>query len=527
MRRSTVSVAAAVLLAGCRAPVVPGIASSATAARANGGSPSCPRAWERTYRYLLGSRPVGAARVRRDGDAWLGEDDLSSVGLRLETRTVLDAAGAPLVVEETGAYFGKPARVRLAASGGRLSGELTDGDATVPMSLPLPAPGVVLETDVLAHWAIAAARCPAPPCAFAAAIPSVQLSTTLTLEDDGALPDGGRRLRARLGPLGARLEVDAEHRLTGADFEGVGLRVVAGVGPHARPVPGRDSPLLAPGSWKDTLVDAGGAKAILCEPAPAHGGLRPAAILLGDYGALDPDGTVGKVAPLADLAHAIAASGGVSIRLGKPEAPASVEAEYVAPARAALGLLSARADVDAAHVTVVGHGLGALAALLVAKADPRVAGVVLLAPSSEPPVAALPRIAHYLALRRGATQSNADAEADARAKALTALAGPLDGRSAEWWRSRLALDPLSLASEARAPALVVWGDADYLAPPAFAEAFAAALPAAAGVETLALPRVDHELIAIEGESDGEEYLESAHVAARLLERVARDVAGAK
>lgn len=129
---------------------------------------------------------------------------------------------------------------------------------------------------------------------------------------------------------------------------------------------------------------------VLTSPAAAE--KRPIAVLfLWGSGPQDRDETIGAAGnkPFRDLADALAAQGITSLRFDKrtktaPEtftAAATLEDEYFADARAAIGLLRQRPELAGYRLFVVGHSLGAMVLPAVLAADPDLAGGVSLAGS--------------------------------------------------------------------------------------------------------------------------------------------------
>ncbi|MDX2175304.1 MAG: dienelactone hydrolase family protein [Candidatus Sumerlaeia bacterium] len=225
----------------------------------------------------------------------------------------------------------------------------------------------------------------------------------------------------------------------------------------APPEPGR-APYVDPLLYRETelALAAGSAElaAVFAEPARAAPGARaPAALLLAADGPRDADGTDGMAKPLRDIAQALACNGVASLRADKrtlhPRALdpvlATFEDEYLADAREALALLRAQPSVDPARIAVVGHGLGAWAALRLAAEDPDIAAVALLNPPVEFSPATL--------LERIEAAKPADAAGRERLRLAREVAGrwrqgsmgaveTFEGFGRNYWESVGALRPL-------------------------------------------------------------------------------------
>jgi hypothetical protein len=160
--------------------------------------------------------------------------------------------------------------------------------------------------------------------------------------------------------------------------------------------PWRPPPYADPGRFSETGVTVGGGP--LAVPGtlsvPHQPGPVPGVVLLSGSGPHDQDETIGRNKPLKDLAWGLASAGIAVVRFEKvthahPDLVAAdpaftVTGEYVPHAVAAVGLLRDHPAVDAARVFVAGHSLGGSVAPRVARAEPRVAGLVIIAGGTEP-----------------------------------------------------------------------------------------------------------------------------------------------
>ncbi len=110
----------------------------------------------------------------------------------------------------------------------------------------------------------------------------------------------------------------------------------------------------------------GGVLTLPEEASPANP--VPACVFVHDFGVADRDGTFGATAFFADLAHALGQMGIASLRYDKrtlaPESglQETVWEEAVEDAILAGRQLAENPSVDAEHIVIVGHGLGAMLA---------------------------------------------------------------------------------------------------------------------------------------------------------------------
>jgi uncharacterized protein len=217
---------------------------------------------------------------------------------------------------------------------------------------------------------------------------------------------------------------------------------------------------------------------------PAGPGRFPAVVLVGGSGPGDKDETVGPNKPFRDIAAGLATTGIASLRYDKRTKdyphdlnPATFTAtqEYVPDAIAAIRLLRSRAQIDAAHIFVLGHSQGGTFAPLIAKEEPTVAGVILLAAAAEPIGATLVRQIRYLAGLPGAVGAQAAAELPAAEQAeqqvdspalatdspTTKLSPLWGGAGPAYFLDLRRYDELATARAITKPLLLLQGQRDY------------------------------------------------------------------
>ena len=125
---------------------------------------------------------------------------------------------------------------------------------------------------------------------------------------------------------------------------------------------------------------------------PKKPGPFPAVVLVQGSGATDQDESVGPNKPFRDLAWGLASAGVAVLRYNKRtfQYPKSftgqftVEQESVEDAKSAVAMLAARSDIDPKRIFVAGHSLGAMLAPRIAKEQPLVAGIVVMAGNTRP-----------------------------------------------------------------------------------------------------------------------------------------------
>ena len=223
---------------------------------------------------------------------------------------------------------------------------------------------------------------------------------------------------------------------------------------------------------------------------PSRGVLRnghvmryAAILLLSGAGKDDRDGdaaddTTDGYRPLRDLADALTRRGIAVLRLDDRGVGASTGTldssttlDRTDDARAAIGYLRRRIEVDPKRIGVLGMSEGASIAALVAATDPDVRGIVLMAGPGLPgrEIAAWQR-----SKRLAADPSLSPARRD------TSLAGGMaewdaNAQADPWYRFFATYDPRVTARAVAAPALVMQGGDDESVPPAGADSLVAAL----------------------------------------------------
>jgi dienelactone hydrolase len=236
---------------------------------------------------------------------------------------------------------------------------------------------------------------------MAAALPAAKLGATWDglLAQVGALRAVGQARRERSGGfdavvLEARFErasldvkwvFDGRGRITGLWF----LPATSGAGwqppPYAKPEAFHE---------REVTVGSGALALPGTLTVPSGKGPFPAALLVHGSGPNDRDETVGARKPFKDLAWGLASRGVAVLRYDKrtrvhassfgPSARYTVKEEVIDAARDAVALLAALPEIDARRIVLVGHSQGAWLAPRIAREEPRLAGIAVLAGNTRP-----------------------------------------------------------------------------------------------------------------------------------------------
>jgi len=273
---------------------------------------------------------------------------------------------------------------------------------------------------------------------------------------------------------------------------------------------------------------------------PAHAAGVPAVVLVGGSGPSDQDETIGSDKPFLDLADGLAADGIATLRYDKRtlDYPSSIDEatftpteEYVPDAVAAANLLRQRPEVDPNRIFVLGHSQGGTFAPLIAKTDPQIAGVILLAAASEPFGPDLVRQVKYLATLPGSIGTQAEAQLPAAEMAEqqidspnlateppSALTSPLlGGAGPAYFLNLRGYDEVATARAVPQPILILQGDRDYQVTVADdLSLWLRGLAGRAEVTVHQYPQADHLFIDATGPPSPADYDHAAHVDPQVI-----------
>jgi dienelactone hydrolase len=212
----------------------------------------------------------------------------------------------------------------------------------------------------------------------------------------------------------------------------------------------------------------------------------------------------------------------------------TVQEEVVEDAVLAAKLLLERKDVS--KVYVLGHSLGGLCAPRIARAEPRIAGLVIMAGPSRPLEDLVLEQAEYQASLADEDDAEAAKKLVEGTKAQVALVKSKDlsektpasdlplGIPPSYWLDLRGYEPAQVTKELKKPVLVLQGEADCQVRVADFDGWKKALEGQEGASFKLYPKLNHLFIAVEGKSTGKEYLEGGHVEAAVIEDTARFLA---
>jgi dienelactone hydrolase len=275
---------------------------------------------------------------------------------------------------------------------------------------------------------------------------------------------------------------------------------------------------------------------------PSTGGPFPAVVLVHGSGPNDRDGSIGPNKPFRDLAWGLAERGIAVLRYDKrslaraedlKEAGArlTVREEVIDDALAALELLRSRGEIDAARLYVLGHSLGGTLAPRIVAAEPRPAGVIVMAGMTLPLPEKMLEQTRYAVSLDGAVSPEERSHLERIESAVRSLRAALDGTGPSpegyllgapiaYFEDLEAHDPPAEAARLGMPVLVLQGRRDYQVTLEDFALWRGALSDVPGACLVLYDDLDHLFRAGKGPSVPEDYSRRAAVEPEVVEDIA-------
>jgi dienelactone hydrolase len=274
---------------------------------------------------------------------------------------------------------------------------------------------------------------------------------------------------------------------------------------------------------------------------PRHPARDSAIVLVHGSGPQDKDETIGPNKIFRDLAWGLATKGITVLRYDKRTKAYSTELAAIASkitlkeetiddALAAVRTCRKTSGINAERVFVLGHSLGGFAAPRIAKADPSLAGLVILAGSTRPlPDLILEQTRYLVSLEENPSDEAKRklAEIDSlmtKVKSLTTAdassAELLFGAGPAYWLDLKEYDALATARALKQPMLILQGARDYQVTDADFNGWKMGLASRSNVTFKLYPDLNHLFVTGSGKSKPSEYEQPGHVDAKVIDDIA-------
>jgi uncharacterized protein len=511
-----------------------------------------------SFTIFLGGRPIGSEQiaVARVADGWLITSagrlsaPVDAIARRLQVRYTAD--WRPLSFDFDGTLRGQPQIVHTVVDGTTAKSDITLGGQTSQKSDTIdPAALLVLTNSFFGPYEAVAARIKTSAAGTELPIygegPMISLRIRIGESAVEQIQTTARLVAARRTALtmllpGATIEAniwsDDAGRLVRFNVPGQSIDVVR---EDIAAVSSRTVTISRPNDERITIPGNGFMlTGTVSRPANAAAPRLPAIVLVGGTGTADRDGLSYGIPVLGELAGALADAGFLVVRYdkrgvgqsgGRSESASLVD--YAEDVRAAVKALTARKDVAAQRIAVVGHGEGGLVALIAAAREKRIDAVALAGtPGMNGADVALAQQQHMLdrmKLSAEERQAKVEAQKKIHEAAMTGKGAdqlpPAVRRSIEnlEYQNVLATDPAKLMKDVKQPVLIVQGELDTQVEPRNADLLAESARLrknAAVVDVVKIPGVNHLLIpATTGEVDEYGALQDKHVAPAVTQAI--------
>jgi dienelactone hydrolase len=264
----------------------------------------------------------------------------------------------------------------------------------------------------------------------------------------------------------------------------------------------------------------------------------PGVVLVHGSGPQDRDETIGPNKPFRDLAWGLAARGIAVLRYEKrtkqhagamsQDLSITVHEETIEDAVLAEQGLRRHPRVDANHVFILGHSLGAMVAPRIGQEDRAIAGLILLAGNSRPLTELVIEQTEYLAslAPNPATQGRIAAIKAQVARVmdpalpLNTPAAVLLGAPAAYWKDLNAYQPGAVAASLAMPMLILQGERDYQVTMKDFEGWRDALKGRTNVTFKSYSDLNHLFITGAGKSTPAEYEKPGSMSEAVINDIA-------
>ena len=274
---------------------------------------------------------------------------------------------------------------------------------------------------------------------------------------------------------------------------------------------------------------------------PQAGHACPAIVLVHGSGPQDRDETIGANKPFRDLAWGLASRGIAVLRYEKrtkqyaekllaSAASITLQDETVDDALAAVKALRSTQGIDPQRVFVLGHSLGGVAVPRIAKAEPGLAGIVVMAGSTRPLEELIVEQTRYIVSLEPKPSPEAQARLAeveslmARVKKLSAADASsselLFGAGPAYWLDLRSYDQVATAKLLKQRLLIIQGGRDYQVTKADFDSWKKGLEACPNVTFKLYPELNHLFMRGVGKSTPSEYEKPGNIAEAVVADIA-------
>ena len=272
---------------------------------------------------------------------------------------------------------------------------------------------------------------------------------------------------------------------------------------------------------------------------PLGVGPFPAVVLVHGSGPNDRDESFGPNKTFKDLALGLATRGIAVLRYDKRTkvhqaklvnlTAFTVKDESIDDTLLAIRLLRANPQVDPAKIFVIGHSLGGMIVPRIAAADPRIAGMVVMAGAVRSLEQSILDQLQYLAEADGVVSPEERQQIDGARQLVGVVAKltpedartgkDLSGAPASYWLDLRGYDPPAAAAKLPQRVLVLQGARDYQVTVADFERWKTGLATKKNAEFKLYPTLNHLFLPGTGKSLPAEYSTPGHVPAEVIEDI--------
>ena len=273
---------------------------------------------------------------------------------------------------------------------------------------------------------------------------------------------------------------------------------------------------------------------------PVGPGPFPAVVLVHGSGPNDRDETIGPNKMFKDLALGLASRGIAVLRYDKRtkvypakmalQTQFTVKEEAIDDALAAVAVLRGESSVDPARIFVLGHSLGGMIAPRIGAADPKIAGLVIMAGAVRSLEQSMYDQYRYLAGADGTVTAAEQKMIDDAKQTIDVVANltPEDakagkmvvGAPAAYWIDLRGYEPPAAAARLTQRVLVLQGERDYQVTAADFVRWQVALAGIPTAQFKLYPSLNHLFLDGTGKSLPAEYAVPGHVPVGVIDDIA-------